>query len=182
MPNVWIKNWLLINWSREAMFQKMKNKLFLKALPDSSPDAVSPRPPAGSQIRSKYTHEHAQQGHSVLEIGWRFLKKLRRWQYFSIPKPGECPLEAFLYKTGFFPAGFGTAGAPGWGQKEARKEENREAISAGEGPFTPNDENSQETSITLSYSIKCERRSRWGKKETRYLLFHARTGLVLMNS
>lgn len=142
------------------MFQKMKNKLFLKALPDSSPDAVSPRPPAGSQIRSKYTHEHAQQGHSVLEIGWRFLKKLRRWQYFSIPKPGECPLEAFLYKTGFFPAGFGTAGAPGWGQKEARKEENREAVSAGEGPFTPNDENSQETSITLSYSIKCERRSR----------------------
>lgn len=91
-----------MNWSREAMFQKMKNKLFLKALPDSSPDAVSPRPPAGSQIRSKYTHEHAQRGHSVLEIGWRFLKKTEEVAIFFYPKAWGVSPGGFSLQNRFF--------------------------------------------------------------------------------
>lgn len=34
----------------------MKNKLFLKAEPDTNPDMVSPHPPAGSHTRSECTH------------------------------------------------------------------------------------------------------------------------------
>lgn len=84
------------------MFQKMKNKLFLKAWSDTSPDLVSPRPPAGSQIRSKYTQGTRPTGTQCSGDRLEVSKKLRRRQCFSFPRPGECPLEAFLYKTGFF--------------------------------------------------------------------------------
>lgn len=119
------------------MFQRMKNKLFLRAVPDTNPNCMSLRPPAGSQIHSKYTREQTGGEHRVLKTSWRFLK-LRRWQRFSIPRPGECPLEAFLYKTGF--SCWLPHSRTAWvGQEEARKERSKKQ-SAGEGPFTPSDE------------------------------------------
>lgn len=54
------------------MFQKMKNKLFLRAMPDTNPNSPGPRPPAGSQIHSEDTREHTSGEHSVLKTGWRF--------------------------------------------------------------------------------------------------------------
>lgn len=66
----------------------MKNKLFLKAMPDTYPDSWSPRPPADSQIYSSHT-AHRSRIAGQRQVGLKVLN-LRSWPTFLIQRMGEC--------------------------------------------------------------------------------------------
>lgn len=78
---------------------KMKNKLFLKARPDTYPDSWSPRPPADSQIHSLHTAHRS--GTTGTETSWAEGFKPEELTNFSYPEDGCVCLKAFPSKTGF---------------------------------------------------------------------------------